>query len=113
MSQKHESFTLGTPNQPHPSVSALKLFDDLGLSTDPAQHADPKCTTCNGRGVLVLVEKDGRKQTTCGCSAKRYKKRRALVGQMLVDMRRRALKLVVLDETQQLDVVMPFVNELP
>lgn len=85
MSVKHESFSIGPPNEAMTYISSDKKRDDLGLSLDPAEHADPKCRTCSGRGtfqVLTATDEVGvydRTLNACGCARPRYEKRRAVI----------------------------------
>ena len=99
MSKKHETLSIGTPNEQAVDPTSGKIMhvrDEYGLSIDPKEHADPKCTSCSGRGVVVkimnypkdrkpedaglIVSQDGKVRFTdrCGCVEPRYQKRRRI-----------------------------------
>lgn len=86
MSQKHEKFSVGQPNEVDLRDSKHFLRDEFGLATDPGEHADSKCFLCSGRGYVTLVAIDapdesstGRTLLPCGCSKRRYEKRRKVM----------------------------------
>lgn len=97
MSRKHETFSLGNPLETavDPNGKLVQVRDDLGLSLDPKEHADPKCGLCGGRGIVVkiapkpkdgfpdgvAVDEDGhaRFADTCSCVGPTYARRRKLL----------------------------------
>lgn len=89
MSQKHEKFSVGQPNEVDPRDSAHLLRDEFGLATDPGEHADSMCFLCNGKGYVTLVsanasgESSGRTLLPCGCAKRRYEKRRKVMATTL------------------------------
>lgn len=84
MSLKHENFTVGNPGETKVVDGRLiETRDAWGLSCDPMEHADPKCSSCYGRGVLKMVRDSTfgeRLWVPCGCAVRRRDQRRKLLG---------------------------------
>lgn len=101
-----KNFSIGRPKEQALLGNKLGLVrDDLGLSLDPMEHADPNCGTCYGRGIYVRVvlrgqvanpddvaiSPDGKYRftETCVCAKKRYARRRRLMEATAVEFAKR------------------------